>query len=158
MARRKRIKGVNLAGAITAVIDAIGSDADKALRDSMDEAGKYCKEVLKDISPRQPTLPRDYAGKHYADDWKSERINGKVVVHNEKQYMLTHLLEDGHNLVNSKGEVYGWVEPRKHIKIARDKAEEELNKLCVERLQKEFGSDAVLQGTTKVDFTKGNHE
>lgn len=50
--------------------------------------------------------------------------------------MLTHLLEDGHNLVNSKGEVYGWVEPRKHIKIARDKAEEELNKLCVERLQK----------------------
>lgn len=47
MARRKRIKGVNLAGAISAVIDAIGSDADKALRDSMDEAGKYCKEVLK---------------------------------------------------------------------------------------------------------------
>lgn len=58
------------------------------------EAAKECQQILKKTSPRQHG--------DYAKSWKITRKAGRVgepakfIVHNEKHYQLTHLLEFGH--------------------------------------------------------------
>ena len=47
------------------------------------------------------------------------------IVHNSKNYQLTHLLEDGHVVVNKHG-VVGRASAHKHIEPVRDWAQEEL--------------------------------
>lgn len=65
------------------------------------------------------TSPKGTSGKHpgrYAKGWSVKRT-GRLTsyVYNRSDYQLTHLLENGHQIVNQHG-TYGRVRAIKHIK------------------------------------------
>ena len=78
---------------------------------SIEKVSKESVQKLKNTSPKR-------TGK-YARSWTKKKVKGRngideVTVHN-KQYQLTHLLENGHIVRNSKG-TYGRTNGIKHIK------------------------------------------
>lgn len=71
-----------------------------------------CKDIIKQNSPKR-------TGK-YQDGWVAQADtdylgNYSVVVWNETSWQLTHLLENGHAIVNKKGGT-GWASGKPHIK------------------------------------------
>lgn len=84
------------------------------------EAAKECQQILKKTSPRQHG--------DYAKSWKVTRKAGRVgepakfIVHNEKHYQLTHLLEFGHAIKDSSGCIIGRAAPQRHIAQAEEQA------------------------------------
>lgn len=90
------------------------SDVDKVVYKAEEQVAKEAVKKLKATSPKNPRGK----GKHYADDWgvdnASKKQYAKFVIKN-KQYQLTHLLENGHDIV-SGGKKVGYAKPQKHIK------------------------------------------
>ena len=64
---------------------------------------------------------------------KRKNVYGKVV-HNQKYYQLTHLLENGHVIVNKKGE-YGRTRPIKHIEPAEQEGIQNFEQLVRAELE-----------------------
>lgn len=93
-----------------------------ALDTASNEVAKKAVKKLKSASP----VGRGTWGGHYAKKWKVTKVNGHLVIYNEK-YQLTHLLEYGHDLV-SKGKVIGHVSGQPHIKPVEEWVQEELPK------------------------------
>lgn len=111
---------------------------------------QYCKEVdsttlkveeevaAEAIKKLKQTSPRSKQGKHkhYADTWavdtKTKKQYAETIIHN-KQYQLTHLLENGHDVVRN-GTVVGHVAPQVHIKPV----EEWVKKEMVDRLEEKL--------------------
>lgn len=94
------------------------------------------KETAVDLRENSPRGDNKRT-KHYADTWRSRynKITGTSVVYNQKNYRLTHLLENGHLIVNKKWKnagksnngwktdrVPGWSAPIPHIENAYLKA------------------------------------
>lgn len=79
--------------------------------------GKKTKE-------KKRASPKQFKPGYYRDGWavrldrsalrRNQMIYSKVV-YNKRQPHLTHLLENGHDLVNSEGKVYGHVDKIPHI-------------------------------------------
>lgn len=86
---------------------------------------KYGDKICEDVKEYSPKSNRRRKGhKPYADTWTATRDKPSVVViHNKENYRLTHLLENGHFIVNKKGGV-GWSAPKPHIGRAFDKERE----------------------------------
>lgn len=73
----------------------------------------------------------DYARNWYVQT-KNSRKNGKeFIVRNKDTYRLTHLLENGHLIVNKKGGI-GWSAPRPHIRPAYNKAIQDIDKFIAQ--------------------------
>lgn len=88
----------------------------------MEEYGNKAKNTLKQTSPR---TNKNRKKGHYADGWvaeKSKLSNNQYVVKvwNAKHWQLTHLLENGHLIVNKKSGI-GWSPARAHIAPAYEK-------------------------------------
>lgn len=88
-------------------------------KDIVDDYAEKSKKLLGLYSPKRRFKRND----NYASTWAvKEYDNGKrskdkkygAVVWNEKNYRLTHLLENGHLIVNKKGGV-GWASANPHI-------------------------------------------
>lgn len=99
----------------------------RATTNSIDVVAKEAVQKLKDTSPRQAKHRRKYA-----EGWAIKRKKTgtgipEVTVHNRTNYQLTHLLENGHVIVNAKG-TYGRTRPIKHIAPVNDWACDELPK------------------------------
>ena len=97
---------------------------------SIEKVSKESVQKLKNTSPKR-------TGK-YARSWTKKKVKGRngideVTVHN-KQYQLTHLLENGHIVRNSKG-TYGRTNGIKHIKPVEEWAQEELPQEIERRLE-----------------------
>lgn len=101
---------------------------------------------LKQTSPN-PSKHNVYSPKlkykdgDYARSWKWSRnaiTRGRwyhsVVVFNEKHYRLTHLLENGHDLVSKTGKLYGRVKGQPHIITAEEIARDEMEKNMIDAL------------------------
>lgn len=58
----------------------------------------------------------------YRRGWRAKKVKGKWIVHNATDYQLTHLLEKGHDIKDSKGRKVGDAKPFPHI----EKVEQEL--------------------------------
>ena len=71
----------------------------EVVEDAAKESAKECVQKLKATSPKRP------GGGSYARSWTSKKLAGGYVVYN-KEYQLTHLLENGHVSANQYGE-YG---------------------------------------------------
>ena len=89
-----------------------GFDVQIEYKSIIDKYSKGCCEIIKDNSPKK-------RGK-YAKGWVAKADtdylgNYSVVVENETDWQLTHLLENGHIIANKKGGV-GWASPKPHIK------------------------------------------
>lgn len=103
-----------------AIADALnGVDATVLLasKDAAKKAADYTVRELKATSPKGST------GK-YAKGWKTKAQDGGQVVYNEKQYQLTHLLENGHDVVVN-GKKVGHAKAYPHIKPAEQKGVEQ---------------------------------
>lgn len=97
---------------------------------------KYAKKTtyeLKAISPKDSKKRKN--GK-YKDTWVYGSVRHgnedvEFIVWNEKNWQLTHLLENGHLIVNKKNGV-GWASPKPHIRPAflkyKDKFFKEMKK------------------------------
>lgn len=89
-----------------------------------------CVDVLHRTSPRG-----DRKSNNYADTWvvnydKKRKGEFSGTVWNEENYRLTHLLENGHLIVNKKNGV-GWANANPHI----DKAYQQLKDPFIKAMQ-----------------------
>lgn len=95
----------------------------------VDTAEKSCKR-LKKVSPKGKRKKKKYRnGWKYTKD--APRGKFESTVYNKTNYQLTHLLENGHYIVNKKDGV-GWAEPHEHI----NKTYEEMKPEFIERMSK----------------------
>lgn len=98
-----------------------------------EEVGKEAVKKLKSTSPKNS----NGKGKHYADSWyidnRSKKMYAHITVAN-RQYQLTHLLENGHDIIRD-GKKVGRYEPKKkHIKPVEEWVKDEV----VKRLENEI--------------------
>lgn len=91
--------------------------------DIVDKYAKECVAYLKQSSPRNRYTMARARGK-YADGWtlnqSKAKQNYQSIVWNETNWQFTHLLENGHLIVNKRGGV-GWASPHPHIAPAMEK-------------------------------------
>lgn len=92
-----------------------------------DGIDKITKETLKEVKKESP---EDTGG--YKKGWTIsvlERRGTYRKVISNKQYQLVHLLELGHDLLDSNGNKYGEVPAYEHVKTAEEYAEEKVDAL-----------------------------
>lgn len=124
---------MDLTKQINQILTEYASDVDKIVLQVEDEVSKEAVKKLKGTSPK---AAKNGGHRHYADDWtvdnKSKKTYSKYIIKN-KQYQLTHLLENGHDVV-SHGKKVGHVSGRPHIKPVEEWCKTEVEK----RIRKEL--------------------
>lgn len=96
------------------IMDEYSEEVQTVTETAMNQTAKEAASKLRSTSPRQS------GGRHpgrYARGW-AVRVLDKLtaVVYNRTDYQLTHLLENGHAIVNQFGKQPGRVRAIKHIK------------------------------------------
>lgn len=86
---------------------------------------KYAKKTTDELKAISPADNKKRKNGKYKDTWVYSSITHseddyEVIVWNEKNWQLTHLLENGHLIVNKKNGV-GWASPKPHITPAFNK-------------------------------------
>lgn len=109
------------------------NEVEKSMLDVEEEVADEAVNKLKQTSPKKT---RGKKAGHYAKSWevdtKAKKQYAQTIIHN-KDYQLTHLLENGHDIVRN-GKVVGHAQPQVHIKPV----EEWVNKEMVERLEEKL--------------------
>lgn len=105
------------------ILKEYSEEVQDATNKSIEKVAKESVRKLKNTSPKRP------GHGEYARGWTIKREKGRgniatLIVHN-KQYQLTHLLENGHVVVNKYG-TYGRAPAKKHIKPVEEEANTEL--------------------------------
>lgn len=113
------------------ILEQYGRKADEAVEKSAKRAGRDTAKDLKNTSPKKTGA--------YASSWttKVTRSSGRLIgvtVYNKEHYQLTHLLENGHVIVNKKGE-YGRTRPIKHIEPAEQEGIQNFEQLVRAELE-----------------------
>lgn len=109
--------------------------------------GMYTNDVNTTLQAVINTTARDAANKlkstspkrsgDYAKNWSVKKENGYAVVYNKAPtYRLTHLLENGHDVVDRNGEKVGHAPAHPHIKPVEEWVQDELPKRLEEALGK----------------------
>lgn len=98
---------------------------------AINRVSRECVKQLRSTSPKKTG--------DYAKGWASKKVvsRGNVVdyvVHNKTDYQLTHLLENGHVVINAKG-TFGRAPAHKHIKPVEEWANNELPQQIERELQ-----------------------
>lgn len=108
-------------------------DVDNTMIEVEEEVANEAVKKLKQTSPKKKKGKK--AG-HYAKLWaidqKSKKQYAQTIIHN-KDYQLTHLLENGHDIIRNN-KVVGHASPQPHIKPV----EEWVQKEMVERIEKKL--------------------
>ena len=129
--RRTRIAPINFSAEIAAALDEFGKEAEEAIKSAMLDTAIEAMHKLRAVrtfSPRgNPTGA--YSASWTIDVDAKKRFRNDVVVYNEKQYRLAHLLEWGH-AKRSGGRAPGYP----HIGKVNDWAQEEV----IRRFEKEL--------------------
>lgn len=102
-----------------------GVTCNEIMEEVLKETAQEASEKLKQTSPENSGA--------YAKGWTVSKQGGSYIVHNKDHYQLTHLLENGHDVVVN-GKKVGHVEPKKHIK----QVEEWVQEVVVSRLEEEL--------------------
>lgn len=93
-------------------------EVEDATKHALDSVSKEATSMLRSTSPKGP--------KGYAGGWRSKKLDPKtVVVYNGKLPGLTHLLENGHAVVNQYGSTGKRARAIKHIKPVEEWAQTE---------------------------------
>lgn len=118
---------MDLTRQINEILKEYASEVDKAVLEAEE---KVAKEAIKKLKATSPKAKRNGGRRHYADDWAEDNKSKKAYAHHiiyNKQYHLTHLLENGHNVVNH-GRVVGYAKPQNHIKPVEEWVKSEVEK------------------------------
>lgn len=126
MAKRKRVKPIDLSKAIAELLEEYGDQVYNVIEECIDTVSEEAKDKL-----RAENHFRNEASGAYAGSWINEKLEGKPltvtrVVHNENHYQLAHLLENGHVIKNGTGRTFGKTAAFPHIKPVNDWANKEL--------------------------------
>lgn len=105
------------------ILEEYSEEVQDVTNDAIQKIAKESVQNLKNTSPKRP------GHGEYARGWTIKREKGRgniatLIVHN-KQYQLTHLLENGHIVRNKKG-TDGRAPAIKHIKPVEEWANTEL--------------------------------
>lgn len=116
---------------ITRIVEQYGRQAREAVEKAVRKTGRETAKTLKNTSPKRTGA--------YASSWttKVTRSSGRLIgvtVYNKEHYQLTHLLENGHVIVNKKGE-YGRTRPIKHIEPAEQEGIQNFEQLVRAELE-----------------------
>ena len=114
-------------GSVVAQMKELLDEVDQNVKQSVEKNAKNCSKgsatALKGSSPRESG--------EYAGGWTSKKLGeADFIVYNRKAPGLTHLLENGHMIVNKKG-TYGRVPGIKHIKPVEDEFVEKFVQECM---------------------------
>lgn len=97
----------SLTAQMNKILQEVRNGAEEALAIGLRTVSKTTPAKLKSRSPKKSG--------EYASGWRAKKLDKKaVVIYNAKQPGLTHLLENGHAIVNKKGS-YGRYNGIKHI-------------------------------------------
>ena len=108
------------------ILDEVDEQVRKVVNESANTVADEAADKLRNTSPRKSG--------EYAGGWTVKKLaKGDVVVHNATHYQLTHLLENGHVIVNKKG-TYGRTRGIKHIKPVETWANREYQRRIEEGL------------------------
>lgn len=122
------IKGTS---SLEEAVSEILTSSDAVVRSVSKEVAKKTADdtakVLRNTSPRMSGA--------YAKSWKVKSQDGGYVVYNEKHYRLTHLLENGHDVVVN-GKKVGRAKAYPHIKPAEESGIKEFEDKCKEEIEK----------------------
>ena len=131
MARNKNIS-IDLYSEVGKIMDDISDSCNGAMEVATERAAKYAVKELKKFKTNKSHMA---TGK-YSAGWTYAR-NGmnRFTVHNKKSYQLTHLLENGHDIIKN-GRKVGYSEPIKHIKPVEEVTGEAINQYLFEELKK----------------------
>lgn len=116
---------------LTKQVNKILSDyVEEVDREVLQVEEKVAKDAIKKLKANSPRNPKNGGHKHYADDWKvdneSRKRFARFIIKN-KQYQLTHLLENGHDIV-SHGRKAGHAKGQPHIKPVEEWANKEVER------------------------------
>lgn len=101
----------------------------------IDEASaKVAKEAVNELKATSPRGKGKKSGK-YAKGWGAKKQGKQTIIYNKTDYMLTHLLENGHDVV-SHGKKVGHVGGRPHIKPVEEKVIEKMTEEVEKGIEK----------------------
>ena len=106
------------------LMEAYSDKVQSAWEVSLNRVTRESVQRLRNTSPRKTGS--------YAKGWALKRVKSmgstrlvSIIVHNRTDYQLTHLLENGHAIVNKKGS-YGRAPAHKHIAPVAEWAQNDL--------------------------------
>lgn len=117
-----------------AISNALGGVDAVVMLATKDAAKEAANSVVKEL---KATSPKGKAAK-YAKSWKAKAQDGGYVIYNEKHYRLTHLLENGHDVVVS-GKKVGRAKAYPHIKPAEEKGIKDFENKIRENTERRLG-------------------
>lgn len=112
---------------MTELLDEVDKEVQQSAKKGIDAVSKESVQKLRNTSPVKTGS--------YAKGWGTKKQGDMdVVVYNRTDYQLTHLLENGHVIRNSKG-TYGRAPAHKHIKPVEEWAIDELPRIILEGIE-----------------------
>ena len=130
--RRSRMSGIKISpdqlqSTVQGMLAMIPQQVDNVIEEASDAVAKEAVKDLKASSPRGKTKKSG----RYAKGWAVKKVGKQRVVYNRTDYMLTHLLEFGHDTI-SHGKKRGHVGAKPHIA----KVEQNVQQRMVEEVEK----------------------
>jgi len=124
-----------MAKSLVAEINETLDDFYQAVRDEFEGAAK---DVAEEAAQQLRAVQwKTKTGKNYSRGWKVKKERwGTYIVHNSTNYQLTHLLENGHAVVNAKGDTGKRAAAHKHIEPVYEWVQGELEREIRQRIER----------------------
>lgn len=123
------IKPEQLQSTIQQMLHDIPQKVDNVIDEAAEKVSKEAVKTLRATSPKRP------GGGRYAKGWATKKVGKQIVIHNKTDYQLTHLLENGHDIV-SHGRKVGHYGGQKHIAPVEQEVIENMTKEVEKGIEK----------------------
>ena len=110
------------------IINELKNYDDVIAEDIKNDVSSVAKETVQELKSKSPKNTGDYA-KGWRQKTTFENDHDiRITVYNSKKPQLTHLLENGHPIVDKEKRQIGYASPKPHIGPAERNAEQKLDK------------------------------
>lgn len=123
------IKPEQLQSTIQQMLHDIPQKVDNVIDEAAEKVSKEAVKTLRATSPKRP------GGGRYAKGWAVKNVGKQKVIYNKTDYQLTHLLENGHDIV-SHGRKVGHYGGQKHIAPVEQEVIENMTKEVEKGIEK----------------------